>query len=373
LSLSRFAVARFRNLASQQVDVPPGVVLLIGPNGAGKTNVLEAVTVLANLASFRPVSPAAIVQRGATSVQVGGTITSDGATIQLAQQVTLAQRPVRRLWLGARRVSAAEYAAVFPVMALSSADREFLGGGPEARRRFLDRLAFFRHADALVVLQRYRRALRQRNALLLRGALDREIDPFESELARLGARVVSLRLEALAALEPELHSELDRLGWSLSRPILRYDCPDRLAPADLATMAQRLQTTLLRSRRLERVRGHTLIGPHRHDLTVVVGGAPAREVVSAGQGKVLVTALKLAAATLFAQRRGVQPVTVFDDVDAELDAEILKRLLERLADGRQALLSSPHEERVLSRRLPVSLWRVVAGTVTPVGSGGTCG
>ena len=49
------------------------------------------------------------------------------------------------------------------------------------------------------------------------------------------------------------------------------------------------------------------VGPHRHDLVLTVHGTPAREVLSAGQGKLLATALKLTAMALLGQVTGRTP------------------------------------------------------------------
>ncbi len=65
MSILRLTVSGFRNLAAQQLDVGPGLTAVVGANGSGKTNLLEAVAVLGNLASFRPGPSAAWVQHGA--------------------------------------------------------------------------------------------------------------------------------------------------------------------------------------------------------------------------------------------------------------------------------------------------------------------
>lgn len=364
MHLSVLAVEGFRNLTPQRLSVPPGITLVIGGNGEGKTNLLEAVAVLGNLVSFRTASPRNLVRRGAARFRLLGEVERGGARLVLEHGLELAARPVRSLLRGSRRLTASEYLGQLPVVALSGGDRELLSGGPELRRRFLDRLAYERSPDGLAAMQRYRRALRQRNVLLGRGAADRELDPFERELAASGARVLQLRLATLAVLEPALAAELEVLGWSLSMPVLRYHCPDQSAPADPATMAKRLRDGLLRSRHRERQIGYTVVGPHRHDLGLTIQGAAAREVLSAGQGKLLVTALRLAAARVVEQERGFRPVTVYDDVDAELDAEVLRRVLTRLADGRQALLSTPHQESVRIEGVPITRWQVCCGAVT---------
>jgi DNA replication and repair protein RecF len=370
LALLRLELRGFRNLADLAIDVPAGVVLLLGPNGAGKSNLLEAIAVLGNLLSFRQGPPTAWVRRGAAGFGLAGTVERSGSMVQLAQSARLAGRLVRTFHRGARRLDATEYLELFPVIAFSSHDRQLVWGAPEDRRRFIDRFAFQLHPETLLVLQRYRRALRQRNAILVHEGGDEQLTAFEHDLAQLGARLTHLRLQAIAELEPALQGELSELGWSLSRLNLRYNCPDGELAGDPATTAARLAARLARMRRAERARGHTMVGPHRHDLQLAVSGQPARDVVSAGQGKLLATALKLAALAAATRVRGARPTVVFDDIDAELDAVVLRRVLKRLAGAGQLLISSAHDDMVVPRVEADAVWHIADGVLTPGGVGG---
>jgi DNA replication and repair protein RecF len=106
------------------------------------------------------------------------------------------------------------------------------------------------------------------------------------------------------------------------------------------------------------------VGPHRHDLCITLQGRPAREQLSAGQVKLLATALRLATVRVAAERRGVAPLLVFDDVDAELDGETLGRLLRRLGSATaQAVLSTAHPEVVVPRLGEATVVAVREGTV----------
>ena len=371
MSIARLSVSEFRNLSAQQLDVPPGLTAVVGRNGSGKTSLLEAVAVVGNLTSFRPGSATTWVRQGGSGFALAALIDRGGAAVELRHEVRLRGAPARSLFRGARRLGAAEYLDLLPVATLSGHDRALVWGAPEDRRRFLDRLCFQLRPDTLPVLQRYRRALRQRNALLGRSARGDEFDAFEQNLAQLGASVILARLAAVAGLERFLGDELEGLGWSIGRPVLRYTSPDGVAVAEPATLAARLRAALAASRRLERGHGHTTVGPHRHDLQLTVNGAPAREFLSAGQGKLLATGLKLAAMALVGKERGRTPVVVFDDVDAELDAVVLLRVITRLERGGQALLSSAHEEMMLPRLTRGAVWRIAGGRVETDGPGGS--
>jgi recombinational DNA repair ATPase RecF len=90
---------------------------------------------------------------------------------------------------------------------------------------------------------------------------------------------------------------------------------------------------------------------------------PAREALSAGQAKLLAVGLRLGALAVVEERLGGAPVVVFDDVDAELDATALKRVMARLHGRAQVLISSARPELVLPSATDVRVWRMEEGRV----------
>lgn len=344
--LASFWCRNFRSFSELSWELPQGLVVLAGPNGAGKTNLLEAIAVFGNLTSFRPGPPSSWVLHGEAGFTLRGHLQEQNTSLVLEQQARLGRTLHRTLLRGGRHVRPAEYLSLFPVATFAASDNDLIFGGPEHRRRLLDRLAFQLKPQVLDLLLRYRRALRQRNAALAQRQTA-SLDAFDRELARLGAQLVTLRLAALQWLTTALEEELFHLGWLGARPVLRYHAPEGPA-APAAGGEQFLLSQLRRFRGQELVRGHTLVGPHRHDVCITISGRPAREVLSAGQAKLLATGLRLASVAVTAGKRKVAPLVTFDDVDAELDREVLSRLLVRLASLKaQVLVSTAHPEVVL--------------------------
>lgn len=368
MEISNLAISSFRNLASQDLAPSPGVTLVVGPNGAGKSNLLEAVAVLGNLTSFRPGPPSGLLRWQTFSYSLVATVLRAGTPVEIRQEATLGRHLARALFRGARRLTVGEYLQLCPVAALSSFDRALVSGTPEDRRRFLDRLAFNLHPEALRLLQQYRRALRQRAGLLANGGPTEELEAFEQILATTGGRLVEMRLSTLRHLVSGLEREMELLRWAAGRPQVRYHAPDGLGSPDASQLAVRLQSALARSRRLDAQQRRTTVGPHRHDLAITISGVPAREALSAGQAKLLTVGLRLAALAVVEERLGGAPVVVFDDVDAELDASALKRVMARLHGRAQVLISSARPELVLPSAADVRVWRMEEGRVV-VGDG----
>lgn len=363
MEISKLLISGFRNLVSQELVPSSRVTLVVGRNGAGKSNLLEAVTVLGNLTSFRPGPPAGLLRWQGESYTIVATVKRDQTPVEIRHEARLGPHLRRALFRGARRLTVGEYLQLCPVAALSGFDRALVAGAPEDRRRFLDRLAFHLHPEALRLLQQYRRALRQRAGLLADGCPAVEVEAFEHVLATTGARLVELRLAALRQLTAALDIEMGFLHWSPGRPQMRYHAPDGLGSHDASSLAIRLQSALARSRRLDTQQRRTSVGPHRHDLAITVGGVLAREALSAGQAKLLAVGLRLAALAVVEERLGGAPVVVFDDVDAELDAGALERVLARLHGRAQVLVSSARPELVLPFSTAATVWRMEEGRV----------
>jgi DNA replication and repair protein RecF len=107
-------------------------------------------------------------------------------------------------------------------------------------------------------------------------------------------------------------------------------------------------------------RGVCLVGPHRDELDLSVGGLPARGYASHGESWSLALALRLASFALLREGRE-DPVLILDDVFAELDAGRRDRLAALVADGEQVLITAA---------VPADVPEVLAGARYTVRAGG---
>ena len=108
---------------------------------------------------------------------------------------------------------------------------------------------------------------------------------------------------------------------------------------DVAALETAMLKALDRIRTSELDRGVCLVGPHRDELELSVGGLPARGYASHGESWSLALALRLASFTLLRQGHE-DPVLILDDVFAELDTGRRDRLAGLVAGAEQVLITA---------------------------------
>src|SRR6185295_3837647 len=115
---------------------------------------------------------------------------------------------------------------------------------------------------------------------------------------------------------------------------------------NLADYESLLRSRLILRLQAEAASGHSLIGPHRDDLEILLDGREIKVFGSSGQQRSALLLLDLAAISLYNSRLNDQPVFIIDDVDAELDERRIRRLLEYLENRTQTFITTSKRTHV---------------------------
>ena len=117
----------------------------------------------------------------------------------------------------------------------------------------------------------------------------------------------------------------------------------------MADLAVDMRRTLETQREEERARALTLVGPHRDELALFLGPAPARGYASHGETWSLALALRMAAYDVLVADDpdpDARPVLILDDVFAELDAARRRRLAALVHRAEQVIVTAAALEDV---------------------------
>ncbi len=359
----------FRNLAEVSLAPSPRLTVLLGPNGQGKTNLLEAVYLLTTLRPLRAARLAELVRFGQPRASVGATVLRGTVERRLAVEVlpgqrnaTLDGKPIDRL---------DDYFDGLAAVCFSPDDLQLVKGGPDGRRRFLDRAAFNRWPAVLGESREYVRALRERNAALRAGGGEVE-ESFRGPLVRAGARLLRRRRDIAAELTPRLVAAFAEIsGPGAPAPLLSYRPSGGL---DLEGGEDELAGRLagLLEARLPRdlERGYSTCGPHMDDLLFGLGGRAARTYGSQGQQRAFALALRIAEVENLRAVQQEAPLLLLDDVSSELDPKKNGYLLDYVgALPAQAFLTSTDRRLIEPLAGPETrFFQVAAGALSPLDS-----
>ncbi len=356
MRFERLRVEHLRCLEAVEVQPGPGFNFFVGPNGAGKTSLLEAACLLSRARSFRGGSREALVQRGTRQLHVYGEVCHGGQRHRLGLGREGGRWTARVDGEGVDRLG--ELVRCCAVVCFEPGSHDLIAGAAEERRRFLDWGVFHVEHAFLGAWQRYRRALKQRNALLRapETPTDRMLAPWEQEMDQCAQSIATARRGYLQALETELAELCRTLLPELGAFSLEY------RPGWEASMS--LAEALHRHRERDRQRGHTTQGVHRADWRPAFEHAPHREHFSRGQEKLCALACILAQAGTFASQRGEWPVVCLDDLASELDAAHLDAVIAWLRQVDAQLLMTGTFVPDAVPREPTRLFHVEQGRVS---------
>ncbi|RNL66427.1 DNA replication/repair protein RecF [Zhongshania marina] len=325
LQLEKLIIHNFRNLRQVSLGDLREFNFIHGINGSGKTSILEAIHTLALTRSFRSRKIDGVISYGCEDLIVRGEL-SPSPTTNTPNTIIGVRRPKKGAVLvkvnGEKLLTAGQLAGIMPVQVINPASFELLEGSPSVRRQYLDWGVFHvKHSGFFEYWPRYRKALQQRNSLLRRGNIDASLlAPWDRELVAMGVLIHEARLKHFALLSSAFDLIYGRLLSALDVGQNQEGAP----PLTIAmtagwkdeelSLAESLQKNLSSDLRS----GFTKSGPHRADIDLRVGRNAAGDVLSRGQIKTVVCALKLAQSKVLLDQ-GISTVFLIDDLAAELD------------------------------------------------------
>lgn len=361
--LAEIEATNFRNLTGKIVWGSQ-LNILYGNNGQGKTGWLEAIHILARTKSFRTQRLQECLKFGERTATISGRVCA-GTDLQRDLQVNL-QDNSKTIFVNAKRETLARYLSQLQVFSFTAADMDVVRGMPEARRRFLDRGISSLRPAYLQTIADYGRVVKQKNKLLQLAnenefSLEKLSDlvaPWNDQLIRLAIIIHEQRSEYVN----ELNMALERQFFDRRDLSTRY-LSSLEGKGDLSDYASLLRSRMTLRLAAEMASGHSLIGPHRDDLEILLDGREIRVYGSSGQQRSALLLLDLAAISLYNLASNDQPVFVIDDVDAELDERRIRRLLEYLENRTQTFITTSKKSHVEGFFSRASVYEIEDGRV----------
>ena len=328
MHITRLNIQRVRNLETVALSGLQPFNVFYGQNGSGKTSILEAIHLLATGRSFRTHIPKNYIQNNTQDAIVF----AQSATEKIGMQKQQSGEQLIKV-NGDTVATQGQLAKILPLQHIDPLSTDIIDHGAKPRRQLLDWLMFHVEPEFYMAWQFYSRALKQRNSLLKtqRNLSLADLEPWNKMLSEYGEILHSQRLSIVEQWKTYLAEDLAQLLPNLNIQ-LEYSAGFHVEQGLLNDLVQFHQKDLDRR--------YTEYGPHRADLRLKTPLGDADVVLSRGQKKLLIMALKLSQiAMLHACNK--ETVVLLDDLTAELDLSAQQRLIERLSQlGSQVFITT---------------------------------
>jgi DNA replication and repair protein RecF len=332
-------LATFRNYEALEFAPAPGLNVFVGPNAQGKSNLLEAIAMLATGKSFRAHRDSELIRTGAARAEIAGDARIAAGSVRL--RCTIATTPAggrKSFDVNGASVGFARFLGKARVVTFTPADLGLVFGGPALRRTFLNNALAQISPTYYRELARYGKIAQQKGALL-RGSVEPDRDlllAYNDALVAPGAALIAARRDFVAALAVAATQIYDRWQGTREETVVAY-APNVAAEGD---PADALRAAFAANVDAELRRRTTLVGPHRDDVRLTLGGKPLDAFGSQGQQRTAVLALKVAEYETMHARTGDAPILLLDDVLSELDADRAAGFLSAIGTFEQAFLTA---------------------------------
>jgi len=343
--VKKLSVQNIRSHDKFSIKLSPTVTVITGSNGSGKTSLMEALYISLQGHSFKGTDNDVLRRESPWwridtefDDHIKRTITYNPELITGRKKIIVDDKVMYRLPTKHKH----------PVVLFEPDDLRLLHGSPARRRQFIDR--FISQLDPLYLnaLHKYERALKQRNNLLKKSYTTHdELFAWDVTLSEHGSYIIEKRIDFIELINSQLNDAYDVIAKSKDIVSIHY------SHTYIGDIKQKLLNDLHAHSERDGLLGFTSIGPHRHDVVFQFNGSPALSVISRGEIRTIVLALKFLEVGIIEQITNIKPIILLDDVFSELDNQRQKYLMD--SQKGQIIITSAHTPKAIKDYYAVEL------------------
>lgn len=318
--LQEITLRHFRNINFSKINFSYGLNIIHGNNGQGKTNLLEAIYILSTLKSFRSNRINDLIEWNHNNSIIHAVFESD-MTREINLELTDSKKVIK---LDGKIIkSSIELTKIIKSVLFSPEDLNLVKGTSAIRRSFIDKLIFHLFPRYAEILKEYNKVVFQKNKLLIQGEKKSLImDAWNERQIELGSKVIYIRNRFINKIKPlfyDIHKDVSRNDSQISISYITEIEGNLEENLNEKSISKFFSYTLSTLEKEEYRKKHTLLGPHRDDISFFYNSKDASVYCSQGQVRLISLALKILEFEVITKECGITPIFLLDDVSSELD------------------------------------------------------
>lgn len=327
MAISRLLVQNFRNIAQTDLEFESKFNFIVGNNGSGKTSLLEAVYYLAHGRSFKSAVSNRIISYEQPHFLLHCKVQEYQHQWSIGLQKFRQGNTIFKI-NGEEANKLSQLTHLLPMQIITPEGLNLLNGGPIYRRAFLD-WGLFHHNNAFYpAWSNLNRLLKQRNAALQQVSDYNQLLIWDKELVKIAHQVTSWRAEYVESLRSEIERTCALFLPELHISLTFYQGWEK---------ETNYGDILKRNFQRDKAVGYTMSGTQKADLRFKCNGLPAEDVLSRGQLKLLMCALRLAQGEHLMTQKNRHCIFLIDDFASELDPSKRELLAHRLQQSQSQI------------------------------------
>ena len=368
-AISSLRLYHYRNIQDCELEFSPGLTCFLGNNGQGKTNLLEALSILSILKSFRGSKRSELIGWSHTEASVTGEILryydSDSKHNATPENICVALQAhgMTPYINGEKVLSISSFLGRLRSISFTPNDLSLIRGAPEQRRKLIDKFIIDLVPTHFDDLMQYNRALKSKNTLLRtlnESEAANQVPAWNKLLAKYGSNIATRRLDMAVILADVIEEHYGKFGKESIKVELHSDFLVSNTALSEMEIYELLQSFLGK----EIAQHRCLKGAQKDDLIISIDNHSARQYASQGQARSLVLALKLAFLSMAEHRLNQRFIVLLDDVDSELDPHRVRGLFESIFQvERQVFITGVALSPVVKTEQISTIFKVEGGRI----------
>lgn len=343
MKVNKISIENFRNYSSAEVEFDPNLNVFFGMNAQGKTNLLEAVYVSSIGKSYRASKDLELVKWNEPFFRVKTDVKRDPLDVTL--EIALSRDGKKIARVDGKPVRPSGLNDSLKIVIFTPEDLNLVKGSPSYRRNFVDMEISQVNPNYKHWASVYNKAVLNRNVVLKRISEDRAnfnlLDSLTEQIVDLGSRIMVKRLEFIESISQMADLSHKQISGGkddlkvIYHPSFKFDFSCKYEE-----VKEEFKRNLDNIRKIEVIRGTTLFGPHRDDISFEIGGMDVQTYGSQGQQRSVVLSLKVAELDFINLMTEDSAVFLLDDVLSELDEKRRDHLMDKAIIKYQTLITT---------------------------------
>ena len=348
--IKNLKLKNYRNYDDIEISFNSNKILFIGKNAQGKTNLLESIYYLSTLDALRTKSDSELITWGKDFCNIKAEIKKFDIDVDLEIYINPPNRKKLKV-NGINKNKSSDFISNISTVCFTTNDLLLLRGTPEDRRKWLD-LAISQIFPAYSErISKYNKIKTQKNNYLknLKGNINSDtslLDVWNEQLAITGSNITYIRINFLHELLKIAKQKHSQISEEEDLSIFYNSCIIGDIPSaekfdfNNEFILENFKNKLEEKKLEEIIRGQSILGPHRDDVSFYINNNDSKKYASQGQQRTIVLSLKLAELQLIKDKINTNAILLLDDVLAELDDLRQNFLLNAIGNDTQTIITS---------------------------------